>query len=129
MDDRIVKALEVLGLSEERIAELAALIESVKHRVKAEGLVTRKKAPVVAGKQPKPRRTLRVSYRPKATGPTVADEIERIEGRLSRDIPPWQRSALEARLDGLRLSGKTYQQAASETLAVIDRERGRKRAT
>ena len=134
MDNEISKALRALGVSQARIDELEAAIESILHRVKDERMITRS-APVKArgveqrnelNKGRKPRRTLHVTYRPKATGPTVAQEIERIEGRLSRDIPPWQRSALEARLDGLRRSGKTYQEAASETLASIDRECGRR---
>ena len=127
MDDSIIKALEALGLSAERIARLAELITGVKDRVRSEGLVTRKKAPVVIGKQPKPRRTLRVTYRPKGTGPTVAQEIARLETRLTREIPYWQRRSYEARLDGLLRTGKTYQESASETLAAIDRERGRRK--
>ena len=129
MDDSIIKALEALGLSAERIARLAELITGVKDRVRSEGLVTRKKAPVVVGKQPKPRRTIRVTYRPKGMGPTVAQEITTLETRLTRDLPPWQRRNYEARVDALLRTGKTPQEAASETLAVIDRERGRKRAT
>jgi len=41
MDSRIAKALEALGLSEERIAELGTLVDDVKHRVKDEDMVTR----------------------------------------------------------------------------------------
>jgi hypothetical protein len=41
MDPRIAKGLEALGLTEERISEFAKLVDGVKDRVRAEGLITR----------------------------------------------------------------------------------------
>lgn len=41
MDARIVKGLEALGLSEERIAEFSTIVDGVKDRVRAEGMIVR----------------------------------------------------------------------------------------
>lgn len=41
MDDRITDALKKLGLSEEKVEEFAGLVDGVKERVRAEGLITR----------------------------------------------------------------------------------------
>jgi len=121
MDERIVKALRMLGLSPERVAKLGELVDSAKHRALTEGMITRVNTPVTGRK--KPRRRIRVTYRPKGTGPTVAQEITTLETRLTRDLPPWQRRNYEARLDALLRAGKTPAETAAATLRGIDGRR------
>jgi len=41
MDERIIEALQRLGLSEEKVAEFSQLVDGIKDRVRSEGLITR----------------------------------------------------------------------------------------
>lgn len=123
MDQRIMKGLEALGLSEERIAEFAAIVDGVKERVKAEGLITRKKrtppaVPKLATPSKPPKRRIVVSYKPRSNR-TVADELAMLEGRLERQLPPWQRPQIEARIDALRRTGEPMPETAKTTLAHL----------
>ena len=122
MDQRIIKGLQALGLSEERIAEFSAIVDGVKDRVRAEGMIVRKRTPPATPRLaavPKVRkRTIRVSYKP-GSERTVADELAMLEGRLQRDLPDWQRRQFEARVDSLRRGGVTMAERARKTLAHI----------
>jgi len=123
MDPRIMKGLEALGLSEERIAEFAAIVDGVKDRVKGDSMIFRKRSPATTPKPvaaPKARkRTVRVSYKP-SSGRIVEDEVLMLQARLARGtLPPWQKEQYEARLDSLQRTGKTMASLARETLARI----------
>ena len=123
MDERIVKGLEALGLSKERVAEFAGIVDEVKDRVRGEGMIIRRRAPLVTQKvatAPKARkRTVTVSYRP-SSGRIVEDEILMLQARLARGtLPPWQKEQYEARLDSLQRTGKTMASLARDTLAHI----------
>ena len=125
MDQKIIRALAALGLSEERITEFSTIVDGIKDRVRSEGLITRKRTPLVTPKAtvvPKtPKRRIVVSYKPgNGPGRSVADEVAMLERRLQRDdVPCWQRQQHEARLDALRRTGKTMPQMAQTTLAHL----------
>lgn len=143
MDDRIRKALRKLGLSEEAIENFASLVVNVKGRVRDEGLITRKKDDL-----PAKRRKLIVKYQPKGTRSTVSyasrakatlRALDKSQTPLQKpagappqalperrllepgpDAPEWQKSRYRFSQRIRRLTGKTGDQAAADTMRTVD---------
>lgn len=147
MDARIVKALRALGLSEETVDGFAELVDGVKERIRAEGLITRNRKARKANLPEKRKRQLIVKYQPKGTRSTVsyasrataslraieksqtppvrkparATQAETVPARRQMepgpDAPPWQRRQFDY-AQRFRRSGVA--QAVARTIAKIE---------
>jgi len=139
MDSRIIKALRAMGLSDEKVNELAALVDRLKVRVHSEQMITRD--------EPKKPKTIRITYAGKGST-DYAGTAGRTLARMTkkRAVPPpvigapqdapatvpgppesapeWQKNEAAAGRR-FRLAG-VYSRLES-TLAALDRSRIHKR--
>jgi len=83
MDSRIIKALRMLGFSEERIAKFVALVDGANTRARVENMVTRD--------VPKKPKTIRITYAGKGSRDykgTAARTLARIKAMQVRATKP-----------------------------------------
>jgi len=139
MDSRIIKALRMLGFSEERIAKFVALVDGANTRARVENMVTRdvpKKPKAIRvtykGKgatdyKSKAERTLSRMTKKRAVPPPVIVALEDAPATVPgprEDSPQWLKDAATAQRRFSRAG--VYNRLAS-TLAALERSRIHKR--
>lgn len=108
MKAEIRRALAALGLSEDRIREFSEIVDGVKDRVRAEGLITRKAQPALAAKpKPKAVKTIRLSYAgpgPRGTYENrAAHTLAKLRGAQAAPAPLVTKTPAQRGLPGSRV--------------------------